>query len=206
MSAVNEVFIQHTAVGYSQLFMEGVDAVLPATLKRAEAADRALEKGRGIAWRSATNVAHILASGAGAVEATHFLGNTMHYDAKSIAVSGLVGVLNLGVLKSIHRHKKHDTSTQHEIITLTTDSITTPETVQDVMDERHHAHPNYSARNIENLEMCAKSNIVEAVPALAGPLLQIGWENGSATTVLVSNLVVMGMAGRQLVKDMRSLT
>ncbi len=205
ISVANEIFLQHTAVGFSQVAMEGVDSVLPVALDKANNADNIRASKKAIGWRSATNLAHIAAGSAGIYEATNFLNQDMDYDAKSIAVSGLIGLWNLGLLNSIRHHRRNKAAGGHEVVVLSPDSIAQPESVQDVLDESHHTHPNISGRNLENLEMCAKSNIVEALPPLLGPFVQMGWENGSAGMVIASNAAVVAMAGWQQIKDLRIL-
>lgn len=203
VSLANEVLIQHTPVGFSQVAMEGVDGILPLALNRANDADNHKEARQAIGWRSATNIAHIAAGTAGIIEATNFIDSNMDYDAKGIAISGLIGLWNLGLLSSIKHRRRDKKSGSHEIVELTPESVAMPESAEDILKESHHKHPDYSARNLENLEMCAKSNIVEALPPLVGPLMQMGWENGSASAVIASNAAVVAMAGWQQIKDLQ---
>ncbi len=205
ISLANQILIQRTPVGFSQVAMEGVDGVLPLALDRANDADNHHATKRAIKWRSATNIAHIAAGSAGIIEATNYLGENMEYDARGIAISGLIGLWNLGLLGSI-RQRQHDRkSGLHEIVEITPESVAMPESLEDVLVESHHKHPDISGRNLENLEMCAKSNIVEALPPLLGPLMQMGWENGSAGIVIASNAIVVAMAGWQQMKDVHIL-
>ncbi len=203
ISLANEVLIQHTPVGFSQVAMEGVDGVLPLALNKANQADHKKAAKRAIGWRSATNLAHIAAGTAGVIEASNFLGEDMSYDARGIAISGLIGLWNLGLLSSIRQRRRDRNLGIHEVVELTPESVAMPESVKDVLKESHHKHPDYSGRNLENLEMCARSNIVEALPPLLGPIAQMGWENGSASMVIASNAAVVAMAGWQQIKDIR---
>ncbi len=206
ISLANEVLIQHTPVGFSQVAMEGVDGVLPLALNRANEADNHKAAKRAIGWRSATNIAHIAAGTAGIIEATNFIGENIEYDARGIAISGLIGLWNLGLLSSIRQRRRDRRSGVHEIVEITPESVAMPESVEDVLVESHHKHPDFSGRNLQNLEMCAKSNIVEAMPPLLGPLLiNMGWENGSASAVIASNAAVVAMAGWQQIKDLQIL-
>lgn len=58
-------------------------------------------------------------------------------------------------------------------------------------------------RNHENLATCVASNVVEAVPAFAGPVMQLAWEHGNAGSVIAAGLTVVAMNGWQLLKDVR---
>lgn len=205
ISLANQVLIQQTPVGFSQVAMEGVDGILPLALDRANVADNHKAIKKAVCWRSATNLAHIAAGTAGIIEASSYIGNDMEYDAKGIAISGIIGLWNLGLLASI-RQRRHDRkSRHHEKVEITSESVAIPESVEDVLLESHHMHPDISGRNLENLEMCARSNIVEALAPLLGPLMQMGWDNGSAGMVVASNAAVVAMAGWQQIKDINIL-
>ena len=205
ISLANQVLIQKTPVGFSQVAMEGVDGILPLALDKASEADQRKATKKAVGWRSATNLAHIAAGTAGIIEASNYLGENMEYDAKGIAISGLIGLWNLGLLASIRQRRRDRKSSAHQIVEITPRSIAVPESMEDVLLESHHKHTDISGRNLENLEMCAKSNIVEALPPLLGPIAQMGWENGSASMVIASNAVVVAMAGWQQIKDINIL-
>lgn len=204
-SFVNDRFINNNPVAFSQMVMEGVDIVLPKLLGPAIAADKVGKHKKAVKWRSVTNGAHIAAASYGIINAFQYMNEDPDIDSKSIVISMIVGGANLGILKKIREMRRNHKDKTHHKVLMSADAITNPLPAEDVVLESHHVHDAMSARNIENLSMCVTSNIVEAVPAFVGPIAQLGWENGSAATVIASNAAVLCMAGWQQIKDLMML-
>lgn len=198
LAVASDVFIGRTPVGFSQVAMEGVDAALPVPLSLAENSDQAGRIKRGIKWRNAANIVHLGAASVGFAESVRFIDNPASFDARSIAISGLIGLWNLGIINKIRQHKKEKAG--REPVELTMQSVSEPATPRDLFDESRHTHK-IEGRNLNNLETFAKSNVFEAAPAFIGPVAQSLWENGSATSVLVANGIIMGMMANQISKD-----
>ncbi len=194
ISLVNDR-ISSSPVSFSQTIMEGIDLLLPGPLKVAEKHDNNGNYGAAIGWRSVTNTMHMFAATVGAVGAERFIAQGYDVKPSNVILSGFVGLWNLGIYQKIQEHKK-----EHHAVEMTVDNIAEPMSPEDVLLEVHHTHKAVG-RNLNNMEVCVKSNIVEAMPVVIAPVIQSFWENGAAVTVIGVNAVIFGMNAKQFGKD-----
>ena len=160
-------------VSVSQTAMEGVDTAMPLAIEAAHYADKRGKTAKAIGWRSASNCVHVGAASVGIAFAGLYINDPPDTKWYNVAVSAGIGIYNLGVFRGIRKYR----------------------IAEETLGEANHS------RNTENLGVLVGSNIVEAMPPLLGPLIQLGWENGTAASVIAANTAIIGMNSWQLIKD-----
>lgn len=203
LSLANEALMGHSALGFTQLTMEGTDSGLVAGLGVSHKLDKQGKHLVASRWRQALYGIHIGVAGVGIAEGMRL----MHEDARptwgNIAISGLVGVINAHYIRHTRKHI-HGEAHQDEpdIIMAEEDPI---EVIQDVEAGMPNADKVHKL-NIDGTTAIAMTNLAEAGGGVVGPVLQFGWNQGSATAAIGSSLAVAGIMARQIIIERRALS
>lgn len=198
----NEVVVGHSALGFTQVTMEATDTGMAAGLGISHKQDKAGNHHRASRIRQSLYGLHFVVAGVGIAEGARLMSQGETPSPGNIAISGLVGVINTHIIRHNLKHRRQKAHVlKPSVVTAQDDPI---EVVQDVIHERPDAETAHQL-NIDGTTAIATTNLIEAGGGVAGPLIQMGWEQGSATAAIVSSAAVMVVMGRQVIIERRTL-
>lgn len=166
LSGVNEQFVGHTALGFSQLVMETVDLGMVAAIRLAQAADDRGKHLRAFALRQSTYLTHIAAGCIGAFESFRLVTQDSTPSSLNVGISLSVALANMWAISAD----------------------------DDIESETHQL-------NKEGYKRIGQTNVVEAAAGVLGPLALAANNQGSTYLALASNVIVIGIMGRQVIRD-----